>query len=327
MDKVRVGIIGAGFGSYGLLPAFRGDPRCEVVAIATSSQGSAARAALKLGIPRAFRSWEELVERKDIDAIAIATPPVFQAPIALSAMYYGKSVFAEKPLATNPVDAENILRAAEEAKRANVVDFLFPELVTFQKAKQLVDEGSIGTPMHIDADWIFLSHDHRHDQTTWRTDSEAGGGALAHFGSHMIYYLQWFFGPIASVKAHIDRPSDYKHSGDTLATMLLSFKNGKSGTLTVSSASPTTPRHLVQILGTKGSLMLSNTSSGPVSFTLQSKDCVMSEPEQSGVDSRVPAASRLVRRFIDWILTGKPTRPSFRDGYEVQRIIELARAA
>ena len=306
MDRLRIGIVGAGFGSYGLVPAFRRDDRCEVTAIATS------------------KNWKEFVASRDVDAIAIATPPIFQPEIALAALSNGKHVFAEKPLAATLADAEKLLKAAESSGLANVVDFLFPELVVFAKAKQMIAEGCIGIPLHIAAEWIFWSHDHRHQVTTWRTDAKAGGGALSHFGSHMIYYLQWFFGPIASVTARVAKPSDYRHSGDTLATLMLSFESGTSGTMTVSSGVPTTPRHSVQILGTKGSLMLSNISGSPVSFTLQHKDCVMSEPEQSGVDCRVPATSRIVQRFIDCILMGQKTRPSFRDGFDVQRVIESA---
>ncbi len=243
------------------------------------------------------------------------------------ALSYGKPVFAEKPIAATLAEAELLAKAAETAGVANVVDFMFPELVTFTKAKELIEQGAIGTPMHITADWIFWSHDHRNNVTTWRTDSQSGGGALAHFGSHMIYYMQWFFGPIVSVTAKIARPSSYSHSGDTLATLMLGFENGASGTLTVSSGTPATPKHSIQILGTDGSLMLSNTSGSPISFTLQHKDGVMSEPEQSGVDCRVPAVSKIVHRFIDWILTGEKTTPSFRDGLDVQRVIEAARTA
>lgn len=330
MGKLRIGIVGAGYGSYGLLPAFRRDKRCEVAAIATSSEETARRAAAKLGIPRAFGCWEDLVESEHVDAVAIATPPVFQPTIALAAFSIGKPVFAEKPMAASLRDAEELLKAAEESQLANVVDFLFPELRVFKNAKQLMDQGCIGTPLHIAAEWIFWSHDHRTNATTWRTDALAGGGALAHYGSHMIYYLQWFFGKVVSVTARVRKPLAYQHSGDTIATLMLSFENGSAGTMTISSGSPTASRHSIEILGTTGTLVLSNDSENPVhGFMLQYHKAQNSvgyliEPEQSDVDCRVPAASQIVRRFVDWILTGQKTNPSFRDGLDVQRVIESA---
>lgn len=329
MGAIRVGIVGAGFGSYGLLPAFRRDSRCEVTAIATASKDSAARAAIQLGI-QPFWRWEDLVTSDRVDAVAIATPPVFQPAIALAALALGKPVFAEKPLAATLADAETLLKTAEASQLANVVDFIFPELRVFAKAKELMSQGAIGTPLHISAEWIFWSADHRSNVTTWRTDSRSGGGALSHYGSHMIYYLQWFFGPIVSMTARITKPADYRHSGDTIATLMLTFENGNSGTLTVSSGSPTAARHTVEILGTTGSLVLSNTSDNPIAFELQHHrgqetiGAPVLEPAETEVDCRVAPASRIVRRFIDWILTGQGTRPSFRDGFDVQRVIESA---
>lgn len=327
MGKLRIGIVGSGFGSYGLVPAFRRDPRCEVTAIATTSQETAAWTASRLGISHYFGRWDELVNCNEVDAIAIATPPVVQPEIALAAMSIGKPVFAEKPLAAKLADAERLVKVAGASNLANVMDFLFPEFSVFAKAKELMLGGYIGTPLHIKADWIFLSADHRNKTTTWRTDANLGGGALAHFGSHMIYYLQWFFGPIVSVIGRVTRPSGYPHSGDTLAKLTLHFEDGTSGTLTVSSSSPEESRHTVEILGSAGSLILSNTSASPCGFRLyhHGMESELSvEPEEAGIDCRVKATAQIVTRFIDWSLTGEPTRPSFRDGLNVQRIIASA---
>jgi len=331
VSRLRIGIVGAGFGSYGLLPAFRRDDRCEVTAIATTSPETAVRAASRLGIARPFACWEKLVSCDEVDAVAIATPPVFQPDIAVAALSIGKPVFAEKPLAANLAEAETLVTVAETCGVANVVDFLFPELTVFAKAKEFMSQGCIGTPLHIAAEWIFWSSDHRHNATTWRTDTRSGGGALSHYGSHMIYYLQSFFGPIASVTARVTKPFDYRHSGDTIATLILSFKKGTTGTLTVSSGSPTAARHSVEILGTAGTLVLSNATENPVyGFTLQhhkGHDAAgepIGEPEETGVDCRVRPASQIVQRFIDWILTGQQARPSFRDGLDVQRVLESA---
>ena len=326
---IQIGIIGTGFGSYGLLPAFRRDSRCVVTAIAASSQEKANAVASKLNIPQAFGHWEDLVMNREVDAIAIATPPVIQPLIALAAMSHKKPVFAEKPIASTVVEAEKLTRVADETRLANVVDFIFPELVTFRKAKELIHQ-DIGSPLHVVAEWIFWSADHANDATTWRTDSHAGGGALAHYGSHMIYYLEWFFGPIVSVSANIARPINYRHSGDTLASLLLSFESGMTGTLIISSGSPIAAKHSITVLGVDGSVLLSNETENPIhGFKLKHYrgrklvgDIIL-EPEETGIDCRVPAVSKIAHRFIDWILTGQTTRPSFKDGLSTQRIIEI----
>ena len=83
---IRVGIVGSNFGRTVLLPAFRADRRCEVVALAGRDAQKAADHAREAGIARAFKSWAELVEDDAIDAVAIATPPALQPDIAIQAL-------------------------------------------------------------------------------------------------------------------------------------------------------------------------------------------------------------------------------------------------
>ena len=97
--RVRLGIIGAGFGQYVHLPAFRSVPECRVIAIAAGSLKSAERAARQGHVPKAYGDWRKLVRDPEVDAISIAVPPVLQPGIARLALKYGKPVFYEKPLA------------------------------------------------------------------------------------------------------------------------------------------------------------------------------------------------------------------------------------
>ena len=127
MNKVRVGIVGIGFGQQVLVPVFRGVPDSEVLAVCARSQEKARAVAQRLGIERAFGDWQALVEDDSIDAVAIAVPPNLQAQIALGAIARGKAVFCEKPLATSVDSASQMVRAAQQAGVANAVDFEFPE--------------------------------------------------------------------------------------------------------------------------------------------------------------------------------------------------------
>ncbi len=81
---IRLGIVGCNFGRTVLLPAFRLDPRCDVVALAGSDAARTADLAKQSGIAEAFGDWRQLVER--VDAVAIATPPRLQPEIATHAL-------------------------------------------------------------------------------------------------------------------------------------------------------------------------------------------------------------------------------------------------
>ena len=73
--KLRVGVIGTGFGSQVQIPAFQAHPRAEVVAVASGTPGKAAQVAARFGIPQAFDRYEDLV-RTDLDLVSITPQPV-----------------------------------------------------------------------------------------------------------------------------------------------------------------------------------------------------------------------------------------------------------
>ena len=135
---IRVGIVGCNYGRLVLLPAFRLDPRCAVVALAGSDAARTAGFARDSNIPLAFGNWEELVEHSDIDVVTIAAPPGLQPAIAIRALELGKPVFAEKPIAAGLTDAEAMARAAAKSGRATMVDFNFSAVLAWRSASSRV---------------------------------------------------------------------------------------------------------------------------------------------------------------------------------------------
>jgi predicted dehydrogenase len=82
---IRVGIVGCNFGRAVQLPAFRADPRCEVIALAGSDAVRAAELARETNVPRAYGDWRTLVEDDAVQAVVIATVPTLQVQIAAQA--------------------------------------------------------------------------------------------------------------------------------------------------------------------------------------------------------------------------------------------------
>src|SRR5437588_11306417 len=95
-----VAIVGAGFGGYGLAPAFH-RAGARVVAICAPSAARRERVAAAHGIPETFGSLEELLGRRSVDAVVIAVPPDRQLPLAAIALERGLAIFAEKTLAAS----------------------------------------------------------------------------------------------------------------------------------------------------------------------------------------------------------------------------------
>jgi len=331
---IQVGVVGAGFGGYGLTPAFRLDPRCKVVAIATSTQTSAQAAAEKWDVPRAC-TWQELIETQDLDAIAIAAPPVSQPEIALAALAAGKAVFAEKPLASGLADAIAMTTSAEASGLANMVDFIFPELSTWRDAKAVLDGGQLGQISHVFLDWRMESYDIRNGIKRWKTVGEKGGGVLQFFGSHSFYYLEWMLGPIASLSASISIAPGLSLRGDTLAIVAVTFESGVTGSMTLSTSAFLGNGHRLEIYGDAGSMVLENPDADPVQgFRLLTGTretgqlAVVSveggEGKNPSEDSRVAPVARLAGRFLDWIAEGEGATPCFRDGLRAQELLAAA---
>ena len=209
------------------------DPRCEVVAIGATTAERANAAAERAGIPNAYAGWKEITSHPGIDAVAIAAPPQLQFPIAMAALANRKAVFAEKPLALTVADAQALDQAARSSQAANVVDFIFPELDTWQQARNLLQQGVIGKLRHVCLDWRMESFDHQKGLLGWKTKTSLGGGVLQHFGTHTLYYLEWLFGPIQGLLAKLFRSTDSLQDGDTFVVLAIGFAHGVSGSLTL----------------------------------------------------------------------------------------------
>lgn len=330
---IRLGIVGSNYGANVLLPAFRSDRRCEVVAMAGNDAVKTADVAHQSGIPRAFQRWSELVDADGIDAVAIATPPRLQPDIALAALKNGKAVFLEKPLAADLEAARAMLKAAEMSKRAAMVDFEFPELETWRRAKALISEGALGALRHVMVAWQVENYATRMRLKSWKTNDGEGGGVLGNLVCHCFYYLEDFCGPISGLSARLfGLPGDSAATESTVA-LAASFQSGAALNIATSSASYLGSGHRVEFYGEDGTLVLANPTADYMrGFQLhfarrpaKALECITTEPADPFPDGRIAPVSKLVGRFLDWIETGTPAKPDIRGGYRVQQLIAAAR--
>jgi predicted dehydrogenase len=274
-----------------------------------------------------------MVQDDAVEVVSIATPPSLQSEIAIAVLRIGKPVFCEKPLATSRKDAFEMTCAAGNAGVANMVDFEFPEVGEWQQAKALIEGGSIGDLRHVAVTWNVETYANRNRIDSWKTRAEHGGGTLSTFVSHAFHYLEWIAGRIREVSARLFRLPGDDRSGDSLVSLALQFESGASGTVSVSSAAFPGSGHKVEFYGETGAVWLENTTQDYVrGFRLLHgtrssgrMKMVRDSGPGGGPDGRVEAVSRLVRRFADWIETGKPSTPCFRTGLRVQELLDAAR--
>jgi predicted dehydrogenase len=332
---IRVGIVGSNYGRTVLLPAFRTEARCEVVALAGTDAARTAELARAADVARGVGDWRALVEDRAVEAVAIAVPPDRQAEVARRALELGKPVFAEKPLAADLAGAQAMLESARSSGKPTIVDFNFAELPSWRRAKSMLDEGAVGRLRHAVVTWNVENKAIRLRLESWKTRSDGGGGLLGNFVSHCFYYLEWLCGPIVGLGGRVF-PLPERNAESSIA-LALAFASGAGGSLQMSCASLLGSGHRIELYGDDGTLVLANPTDdyfrgfelkhgrrGDVALnTVEVEDA---DADQRA-DSRIAPVSRLVRRFIDACETGGAAAPGFTEGYRVQCLIDAARRA
>jgi predicted dehydrogenase len=332
---IGVGIVGCNYGRTVLLPAFRTDPRCEVVALAGSDAARTAELARATNVARGLGDWRMLVDDRTVAAVAIAVPPDLQPEIARHALDLGKPVFVEKPLAADVAGAQAMLAAAHKSRQPTIIDFNFPELPSWRRAKAMLDGGEVGRLRHLVVTWNVENRATRLRLESWKTRGHGGGGLLGNFVCHCLHYLEWFCGPISGLSARIFPLPD--RDAESSIALALAFASGAGGSLQMSCASFLGSGHRLEFYGDDGALVLANPTADyfrgfELKHARRDKDALQAVAvEDFGAeevsDPRVVPVARLVRRFIDACEHGGSPSPGFAEGYRVQCLIDAARRA
>lgn len=331
MKTFKLGVIGSGFGLYGLLPAFNSLESCEVVAICGKKTERLLEYCRDIGLSNIYSHWESMLDKEKLDAVAIAVSPREQYKIAKVAINKGLNIFAEKPLAVNYAQARQMLDWAKKRKIVNAVDFIFPEIDVWQKAKQLLDSKALGELKHIFVNWNFLSFDIKNKISSWKTDIGEGGGALSFYFSHSLYYLEYYAGEILEIKSELLYAKESINKGEVGIDLLLKFKNGVDGSADLSCNSRALSRHRLIFKCEKGEIILENSGSVVDNFILTiyegGKKEIFKSNDQTvnNEDERVKIVRKLASRFIEACARDEQMIPSFSEGLRVQELIEEIR--
>lgn len=248
-NKIRWGILStAKIGRLQVIPAMQKGTYTQVVAIASGNTAKVRQAADELNIPRIYGSYEQLLAADDIDAIYNPLPNHLHVPYTIKALEAGKHVLCEKPIGLNADDAQQLLDAVKQYPKLKVMEaFMYRFHPQWQKAKEIVDAGSLGQVKHVHAVFSYYNT----DAENIRNKPEVGGGALMDIGCYCLSFPRFVFNrePLQVVgSANFDEV----FKTDTLTSGILDFGDGLSATFTCSTQLE--PYQRVNIMGTKGRL-------------------------------------------------------------------------
>ena len=156
MDKLRIAVIGAGYWGPNLVRNFRNSPDWDLVAVCDLDPERAARVIGDRSTVEIETDVARLLQRDDVDAVAIATPARTHAAIAIAASEAGKHVLVEKPLASTLDDARRMVQSAADHGRALMLDHTFCYTPAVRHIRDLIADGVIGDVLYIDSVRINL---------------------------------------------------------------------------------------------------------------------------------------------------------------------------
>lgn len=199
--NLKIGIIGCGLQGKRRAEALKKFPDAELVAVTDVLLPRAKMLAEEMKC-KVANNWEDIIAMKEIDIVAVCTPPNAHLPICTAALKQGKHVLCEKPLACNPMEAEQIAKLAQKKGLRLECGFNHRHHPAIQQAKQWFDRGVIGEPIFVRTVYgIGGKPDYDKD---WRANKEtAGGGQLMDQGMHVIDLSRWFFGDFTEVTGFI----------------------------------------------------------------------------------------------------------------------------
>ncbi|MBA2113165.1 Gfo/Idh/MocA family protein [Bremerella alba] len=246
MSKVRWGVLStAKIGTVKVIPGMQKGQFCEVIGIASRSQESAQAAADKLNIPKAYGSYEALLEDPEIDAVYIPLPNHLHVPWAIKAMQAGKHVLCEKPIGLSVEEARHLADIAYQHPNLKVMEaFMYRHHPQWQQAREIVREGGIGTPVTIQCFFSYFNN----NPSDIRNNPEWGGGGIMDIGCYPISVSRFILeGEPEKVIASVTRDEEFKT--DVVSSVMIDF-GGLLSTFTCGTK--IAPYQRVNIFGTEG---------------------------------------------------------------------------
>jgi predicted dehydrogenase len=219
--KLRWGILGVAKINDRLLPAFAKARNVELVGIASRSLAKAEVAAKAAHIPKAFGSYESLLDDPGIDAIYNPLPNTLHDEWTRKAAERGKHVLCEKPLTPTARDAEALVAFCHARKIKLMDGFMWPHHPRTAQMKALLQSGKLGRVERVTGAFTFQLP---MDPANIRLQAGTAGGSLLDVGCYPVYGIRWAFGeePVKVWSA-----ARFQHDVDVAMSATLWFADGR----------------------------------------------------------------------------------------------------
>jgi predicted dehydrogenase len=354
-DRVRVALIGAGGRGRSVTRQAREAPNVEVVAVSDVYVPRREQAAQELGdAAKPAKDYREILGRKDIDGVIIATPDHWHTPMILEAISAGKDVYCEKPVTQRLDEGDKLIAGVESSKQVVATGTQQRSWDHYLAAKQIIDAGELGQITFVETWWYqnyLTSKDPGEVDVSqldweqwlgtrpkqpfdamkfrrWRFFLDFGGGIFTDLLTHWIDVVQWYMNSPA-----IER---VQASGSTHATTWLESPDTVTATI-VYPQNYTVLYHSSMVGALEGGGIIFRGSKAMLKLTrdgyalypegvVRAEFTNLPEPvkkmEQTGDGTKANVAN-----WIDCIRSRKTPNAHIRAGVEAARTSHLANVA
>jgi len=255
----RVGLVGCGRISKNHFDALRKVDGLELAAVCDIDVDRARTSGETHGVP-SYTSLDEMLRQGPIDVVTICTPSGLHSMQGAASARAGKHVVTEKPMSLSLAQADELVRACDDAGVHLFVvkqNRLNPPV---QLLKRAVEKGRFGRIYMANVTVRWQRPQEYYDAEPWRGTWEFDGGAIMNQASHYVDLMQWLVGPVESIMAKTATQARRIEAEDS-GIGILKFRSGALGVIEVNVL--TYPKNLegsITILGEKGSVKIGGTA-------------------------------------------------------------------
>jgi predicted dehydrogenase len=293
---VKWGLLSTARVNKDILTAASRSVNAEVVAVASRRREQAVAYAQEHRIPRAFGSYQELLDDPDIEVVYISLPNSLHAEWSIRALQAGKHVLCEKPLTRRAHEVRAIFEAAHRSKRVCMEGLMYRHHPQTLRLTQLLAEGVIGRVQFIRASLSFELL----VVSDIRLSPDLDGGAMMDLGCYCVSSLRLVAGEplsVSGLQVTTDAGVDSRFFGT------LVFSDEVVGQFDVAFTLPRRSR--LEIIGTRGTIVISDPwmcENPGIEVTLNGKTETLMIEAVSHYDLEIANMSRAARGMESTLL-------------------------
>ncbi len=315
MEKLTVGVIGLGMGALHLKGAIEGG--AEIAYICDTNKELLDKVGEENNIPAECRTadWMDIVKDKRVNAVILATPDQLHREQVIALLEAGKNIMCEKPLALTREDIVAIVKAVKDHPECL---FMIGQICrftpSFVKAKELIDAGRLGELYFVESEYAHDYYRMFEKPGNWRADPVRHG--VVGGGCHAVDLLRWLTGKdpeeVVAYGTHKMLPAvEY----DDATVSLLKFPGNIMGKVFVSTGCKRAYTMRTVLYGTKGTIIMDNTSPTLQFFEADENGAgAGSKPQEIDVTVNNHNAIREFAAFQDSLLNGAPLTMTVEEG-------------